>query len=573
MRKLVIFCLTVSAGVAIAQAPVAGRSVMVDPSTYSLLGSFTNFFKANSNLLIQAVSAGSITGAVQSVNGKVGAVVLDASSIGAQPLSPALTAWSAVSPTAKQNTSANLSGWSAISPFTTNNFATIEYANRAMTNGFTPNAYFHGTSNRFSGALSVAGGLFGYGGLTIDEGLQKTLRVKSPASGYQGLYFGANAASPDIGNYGLIGDTYTTALNAAYGPSAEVSLRVGNLKVAWATNTSVLNVNGLWAVNEIKIAGQSIYESAGVLRLPHIYVEDLDFTTLSGLVPADQLTGTISPDKLGSGTPSSGTVLCGDGVWRVVAGASGDVLSVNGMTGDVTLSASSIGAQGGSANLTNWTSISTNIITDLRQEIADTTLDFVPQYGSVNLTNWSAITPSSKQDALGFTPQYGSANLTNWSALLTSAKQDSSENLTAWSTIAPSTKQAASANLNQWSGVGTNVLWTDATNLTGTIDVARLPAATNAIWGGINLSNQTAIYMLTITTNTTLGAFGNMHASEFRTASLWVTNGAGSNCSITLPAGTSCPDGTTLYCTNGQRRVVSVGGLINFTNAISRALP
>ena len=76
-----------------------------------------------------------------------------------------------------------------------------------------------------------------------------------------------------------------------------------------------------------------------------------------------------------------------------------------------------------------------------------------------------------------------------------------------------------------------------------------------------------------ITTNTTLSAFGNVHASEFRTAQLWVQNTAGSNCTVTLPVGTSCPDGTTLYVTNGQRRCVSVGGLLNFTNAISRALP
>lgn len=115
-----------------------------------------------------------------------------------------------------------------------------------------------------------------------------------------------------------------------------------------------------------------------------------------------------------------------------------------------------------------------------------------------------------------------------------------------------------------------------ATNLTGTIDAARFPpSVTNSIVGGINLSNPAvcAIYMLSITEPTTLSAFGNMHASEFRTAQLWITNGSGSTYTLTLPAGTRCPDGNPLYVTNGQRRVVSIGGLINFTNAISRALP
>lgn len=276
------------------------------------------------------------------------------------------------------------------------------------------------------------------------------------------------------------------------------------------------------------------------------------------------------------------------------AASSGAVTSVNGLTGAVTLDAAAVGAQYGTANGTNWAAITTNIITDLRQEIADTTLDFVPQYGTPGLTNlagFSTNNPAFSGVIFVETNEYGAG-------IQTPAGEPFTFHTTP---IFPTPAIFASQPQMQagiWMGDdngGFSVLRDDtnlyvgsslvvdgnisavggiaATNLTGTIDAARFPATTNSIVGGISLSNQTAIYMLSITENTTLSAFGNVHASEFRTASLWVTNGTANTYTLTLPAGTSCPDGNPLYVTNGQRRCVSVGGIINFTNAISRALP
>lgn len=253
-------------------------------------------------------------------------------------------------------------------------------------------------------------------------------------------------------------------------------------------------------------------------------------------------------------------------------GGTGAVSSVNGQTGDVTLDAAAVGAepalgfapQYGTANGTNWAAISTNIITDLRQEIADTTLDFAPQYGSANLTNLSAYSANSFLTWTNWNP--GDLDIVRMQPIIAGSVVAGG-----WIDFWKTTEEW---HVGQIVHAPEFIGSVSAANLTGTIDPARLPpSATNSIAGGISLSNQTAIYMLGITENTTLSAFGNVHASEFRTASLWVTNGSGSNCTVTLPAGTSCPDGNPLYVTNGQRRVVSIGGLINFTNAISRWLP
>lgn len=96
---------------------------------------------------------------------------------------------------------------------------------------------------------------------------------------------------------------------------------------------------------------------------------------------------------------------------------------------------------------------------------------------------------------------------------------------------------------------------------------------TNSGDSSISLSNITAVYVLSIKSNTTISPFLNVSASEFRSASLLITNGIGSNCTVKLPDGTSCLGGTTLTVTNAQRRIISVGGFINFTNAVSQALP
>jgi hypothetical protein len=298
------------------------------------------------------------------------------------------------------------------------------------------------------------------------------------------------------------------------------------------------------------------------------------------LVQATNLTGTIDIARLPAIPISGVTGLPAALAWltnNIGGGSTGAVSSVNGLTGAVTLDAADVGAepalgfapQPATANGTNWASISTNIIADLRQEIADTTLDFIPQVGSANLTNLSAYSANSFLTWTNWNP----GDPSDYDIVRMQPIIAGSVVAGGWIDFWETTEEW---HVGQIVHAPEFIGSVSAANLTGTIDAARLPpATTNAILGGINLSNPAAnaIYMLSITTNTTLGNFGNMHASEFRTAQLWVQNTAGSNCTVALPDGTRCPDGTTLYCTNGGVRVISIGGLLNFTNAISRALP
>lgn len=411
------------------------------------------------------------------------------------------------------------------------------------------------------------------------EGEEKTL-IASPGAGFFGVWFGSPASYPGWDNYTLIGAASTTNKTVATGSTylnvktgGELALRYGNASALWLKTNNQVHVNGSLSVGGVVNATNGFYGSgAGVTNIP-----------LSGVTGLPAALAWLTNNTGGGGT--------------------GAVSSVNGLTGAVTLDAADVGAepalgfspQPASENGTNWSSVSTNVITELRQEIADTTLDFVPQYGTEGLTNlagFSTNNPAFSGVIFVETNEYGAGIQTPGgepftfhaspifpsSAIFSAMPQmragiwmgddNSGINLLhETGSLSVGGGLVANGEIRATGGI-------NATNLTGTIDVGRLPApVTNAIWGGINLSNQTAIYMLSIATNTTLGAFGNLHASEFRTAQLWVQNTAGSNCTVALPAGTRCPDGTTLYCTNGGVRAISIGGLLNFTNAISRALP
>lgn len=110
----------------------------------------------------------------------------------------------------------------------------------------------------------------------------------------------------------------------------------------------------------------------------------------------------------------------------------------------------------------------------------------------------------------------------------------------------------------------------NSTNFWGRLHLTNLPPLlVTAATTTINLSNHCAVYKADITGNVTL-TWGNVHASEWRSAQVWYTNGTTTTYGVTLPTGTATPDAAlTYYVTNGTRRLVSVGGVVNFVNAVS----
>lgn len=140
--------------------------------------------------------------------------------------------------------------------------------------------------------------------------------------------------------------------------------------------------------------------------------------------------------------------------------------------------------QYGSANLTNWSGVDTNAVLYLwGGQWGSTTLSnlavtgaltnpWAVQYGSLNLSNWSLL-PTNTFD-WKYLP--GSVNGSNWTLLPTNVfdwkYQAGSDNLTNWSALPTNTfdwkYQQGNANLTNWAAFTTNVLG----NLTNGLAIA-----------------------------------------------------------------------------------------------------